>query len=59
MTSLATMADSVHMKGSRHAVRVKRASVVLLGVVLASINIFGGFAVTGRMLRMFRREGEA
>ncbi|MBD4635536.1 SURF1 family protein, partial [Xanthomonas citri pv. citri] len=24
------MADSVHMKGSRHAVRVKQASVVLL-----------------------------
>ncbi|ERS18735.1 hypothetical protein HMPREF1302_02408 [Propionibacterium sp. KPL2008] len=36
------MADSVHMKGSRHAVRVKQASVVLLGVVLASVMVFLG-----------------
>ena len=28
----------------------------LLAVVLASINIFGGFAVTARMLAMFRRK---
>jgi len=28
----------------------------LAGVVLASINIFGGFAVTARMLAMFRRK---
>lgn len=27
-----------------------------LGVVLASINIFGGFVVTRRMLAMFRRK---
>ena len=27
----------------------------LIGVVLASINIFGGFAVTRRMLSMFSR----
>lgn len=27
-----------------------------LGVLLASINIFGGFAVTQRMLNMFRRK---
>ncbi len=26
-----------------------------LGVVLASVNIFGGFAVTQRMLAMFRK----
>ncbi|MBD4656184.1 SURF1 family protein, partial [Xanthomonas citri pv. citri] len=30
------------MKGSRHAVRVKQASVVLLGVVLASVMVFLG-----------------
>lgn len=31
--------------------------VLALGAtVVASINVFGGFAVTGRMLRMFRRE---
>ncbi len=28
----------------------------LVAVVLASINIFGGFAVTARMLAMYRRK---
>jgi len=28
-----------------------------IGVVLASVNIFGGFAVTERMLSMFKRRG--
>ncbi|NJR79206.1 proton-translocating transhydrogenase family protein [Sphingomonas corticis] len=28
----------------------------LLGVVLASVNIFGGFAVTQRMLAMYRKK---
>ena len=28
----------------------------LLGVVLASINIFGGFAVTARMLSMYKKK---
>jgi len=28
----------------------------LFGVVLASINIFGGFAVTERMLAMYRKK---
>lgn len=31
-------------------------SLALAATVVASINVFGGFAVTGRMLRMFRRE---
>jgi len=26
-----------------------------VGVLLASINVFGGFAVTSRMLKMFTR----
>jgi NAD(P) transhydrogenase subunit alpha len=30
----------------------------LLAVVLASINIFGGFAVTARMLAMYRKKGK-
>lgn len=30
--------------------------LALLGVLLASINIFGGFRVTARMLQMFRRD---
>ena len=29
----------------------------LIGVVLASINIFGGFAVTERMLAMYKKKG--
>ncbi len=31
-------------------------SLALVATVVASVNVFGGFAVTGRMLRMFRRE---
>nr|WP_281497366.1 Re/Si-specific NAD(P)(+) transhydrogenase subunit alpha [Ornithinimicrobium sp. F0845] len=33
--------------------------LALAATVVASINVFGGFAVTGRMLRMFRREEAA
>lgn len=33
--------------------------LALAATVVASINVFGGFAVTRRMLRMFRREGQA
>ena len=29
----------------------------LVGVVLASVNIFGGFAVTERMLAMYKKKG--
>jgi NAD(P) transhydrogenase subunit alpha len=28
----------------------------LLGIVLASVNIFGGFAVTARMLAMYKKK---
>lgn len=28
-----------------------------LGVILASVNIFGGFIITRRMLEMFRKKG--
>ncbi|GAB3439867.1 Re/Si-specific NAD(P)(+) transhydrogenase subunit alpha [Phycicoccus ginsengisoli] len=31
-------------------------AIALGGIVIASINIFGGFAVTGRMLQMFRKD---
>lgn len=30
----------------------------LLGVVLASVNIFGGFAVTERMLAMYKKKAK-
>jgi NAD(P) transhydrogenase subunit alpha len=32
--------------------------LALAAIFVASINVFGGFVVTGRMLKMFRREGE-
>ena len=32
--------------------------LAIIAVALASINVFGGFLVTERMLRMFRRGGE-
>jgi NAD(P) transhydrogenase subunit alpha len=32
------------------------AVTAFVGIVIASINIFGGFAVTGRMLQMFRKD---
>ena len=31
----------------------------LLGVVLASVNIFGGFGVTARMLAMYKKKDKA
>lgn len=32
--------------------------LAIIAVVLASVNVFGGFLVTERMLRMFRRGGD-
>ena len=32
--------------------------LAVVAVVLASVNVFGGFLVTERMLRMFRRGGD-
>ena len=31
--------------------------LAFLGILVASINVFGGFTVTARMLEMFKREG--
>ena len=33
-------------------------ALAFLAIVIASINIFGGFTVTGRMLDMFKKEGD-
>ena len=30
--------------------------LAFIGILVASINVFGGFTVTGRMLEMFKRE---
>jgi NAD(P) transhydrogenase subunit alpha len=30
--------------------------LAFIGILVASINVFGGFTVTGRMLQMFKRE---
>ena len=32
--------------------------LAFIGTMIASINIFGGFAVTRRMLGMFRKQGK-
>lgn len=32
--------------------------VGFIAIILASINIFGGFAITRRMLAMFKKKGE-
>ena len=31
-------------------------TLAFLAIVVATVNIFGGFAVTGRMLQMFRKD---
>ncbi len=33
--------------------------IAFVGALVASINVFGGFTVTGRMLQMFKREDTA
>ena len=38
-----------------HAEGAARLSLALVAVVLATVNIVGGFVVTDRMLEMFRR----
>ena len=30
--------------------------IAFIGILVASINVFGGFTVTARMLEMFKRE---
>ncbi|MBC6444237.1 MAG: NAD(P) transhydrogenase subunit alpha [Alphaproteobacteria bacterium GM202ARS2] len=42
--------------GSHSAIDATMPRVGLLAIVLASINIFGGFIVTWRMLAMFRKK---
>ena len=45
--------------GGRGSARARRTALVLwplLAVVLASVNIFGGFAVTERMLAMYKKK---
>ncbi len=40
-----------------HAGQTWLSVVAFVGILVASINVFGGFAVTARMLEMFKREG--
>ena len=61
-----TPADVGHQRDQRHHPRracSRSAIATFLGLVLAfiailvaSINVFGGFTVTARMLEMFKRE---
>ncbi len=39
-----------------HESKVAITVVAFIGTLVASINVFGGFTVTGRMLQMFKRE---
>lgn len=39
-----------------HAGQLWLSVVAFVGILVASINVFGGFAVTARMLEMFKRE---
>ena len=52
--------SSVIIVGALIAVAAEGASAAkwlgLAAVVLASVNIFGGFAVTGRMLAMYKKK---
>jgi NAD(P) transhydrogenase subunit alpha len=39
-----------------HAARSGRQALAAAAIVLAAVNVVGGFVVTGRMLRMFSRK---
>jgi NAD(P) transhydrogenase subunit alpha len=39
-----------------HEDRLWVSILAFIGILVASINVFGGFTVTGRMLQMFKRE---
>ena len=59
LMSVTNAISSVIIVGALLATGAGCAAAVLgfLAVVLASINIFGGFAVTERMLAMFKKRG--
>ncbi|MCI1261921.1 MAG: Re/Si-specific NAD(P)(+) transhydrogenase subunit alpha [Tetrasphaera jenkinsii] len=42
-----------------HAGKLWVSILAFIGILVASINVFGGFTVTGRMLEMFKREEPA
>jgi len=39
-----------------HAGKLWVTVIAFIGILVASINVFGGFTVTARMLEMFKRE---
>jgi NAD(P) transhydrogenase subunit alpha len=70
LMSVTNAISSVIVVGALLAVSVEPAAAVLaeggsfwarafgfVGLVLASVNIFGGFLVTQRMLRLYRKKG--
>ena len=52
LLGLTLVSDSA---GAFSATNLAIAALSVLGILLASVNIFGGFAVTQRMLKMFRK----
>ena len=59
LMSVTNAISSVIIVGALIAIGAGGAATVfgLLAVVLAAVNIFGGFAVTERMLAMFKKRG--
>ncbi len=59
LMSVTNAISSVIIVGAIIATGAGHASAVFgfLAVILASVNIFGGFAVTERMLAMFKKRG--
>ncbi len=51
------LVGAILVTGNEHAGPVEQA-IGFFAILLASINIFGGFAVTNRMLAMFRKKGD-
>lgn len=54
MCSLMPCGDPDHVAGLQWGGRI----IGTLAVALCAVNIFGGFAITRRMLAMFRKKGE-
>lgn len=54
MCSLMPCGDPAHVVGLQWGARV----IGTLAVALCAVNIFGGFAITRRMLSMFKKKGE-
>ena len=53
--ALAVTAVEIHKKTGGNAVSI---IIGALAIVLAMVNVAGGFGITARMLRMFKKKGD-